>query len=227
MLPKIVSGQFISLSPLFPQPFSPTFLHQNSQDTIEPDNLRTALATNFSAWSLPDARKKHLNEFLGQGIFTTDGEAWKHSREIIRPSFSRHRIEDVEGNLEKHCQRLIGCIQPGEQVDLQPLFFAFTMDVATEFLFGESSDVLLRLQEGSKKDEQQTEGSTVKVKDFKKPEDEEVTAEDFVEAYTYAQAAMEGVGDENEISKWFGFLALVIPLPHPKVKRCYKIINRE
>lgn len=33
---------------------------------------------------------------LGNGIFTQDGEAWKHSRAILRPQFSRGKITDLE-----------------------------------------------------------------------------------------------------------------------------------
>ena len=44
--------------------------------TIEPENLKCLLASDFRSYSLTDARKKLMRPFLGEGIFTTDGKEW-------------------------------------------------------------------------------------------------------------------------------------------------------
>ena len=176
---------------------------------MESENLKAVLATDFKSWELPHERKKYMGEFLGQGIFTTDGEEWKHSRDMLRPSFARSRISDG-ANFEKHCQRLIGCVpRNGEMVDLKPLFFAFSMDVATEFLFGESSDMLARW--GTRT------GKTVDVAEKK----DSVSVEEFVEAFTYAQVSLEVGGEEDE--GLIGFVKLF--LPNRKMKRAFKTVN--
>lgn len=41
--------------------------------TIEPENLRCILASDFKSYSLGDERKRLLRPLLGEGIFTTDG----------------------------------------------------------------------------------------------------------------------------------------------------------
>lgn len=110
--------------------------------TIEPENLKTILALNFKSWSIGEERKKNLEPFLGEGIFTTDGASWQHSRDMLRPNFVRSQT----GNLpmfETHVKRLIAAIpRDGSTVDLQGLFLRLTLDIATEFLFGESSNCL-------------------------------------------------------------------------------------
>jgi len=76
------------------------------------------------------------------GIFTNDGADWAHSREMLRPNFVRSQIGDV-ATFERHVAHLISKLPPnGSTVNLADFFFRLTMDSATEFLFGESTDSL-------------------------------------------------------------------------------------
>ena len=110
--------------------------------TIEPENLKTILALNFKDWSLGERRTSAFIPLLGYGIFTTDGAAWQHSREMLRPNFVRSQVGDL-ATFEIHVDQLIKAIpHDGSTVDLQDLFFQLTMDSATEFLFGESTNCL-------------------------------------------------------------------------------------
>jgi len=85
---------------------------------------------------------------LGRGIFTTDGEAWAHSRAMIRPNFNRTQVADLDA-FEKHIQTLFQILpRDGSTVDLQDLFFKFTIDSSTEFLFGKSTDSLVAQLKG-------------------------------------------------------------------------------
>jgi len=74
---------------------------------------------------------------LGNGIFTQEGAAWKHSRELLRKQFVRAQYRDLRC-LHEHAANLISCLPVDGDVDLQPLFFNLTMDVVTELLFGRS-----------------------------------------------------------------------------------------
>ena len=47
--------------------------------TIDPENVKAILATNFSDFGL-GVRYKTFGPLLGRGIFTSDGAAWEHSR---------------------------------------------------------------------------------------------------------------------------------------------------
>ena len=44
--------------------------------TIEPENLKCVLASDFRSYSLGDERKQSMRPVLGKGIFTTDGKEW-------------------------------------------------------------------------------------------------------------------------------------------------------
>ncbi|KAL9099825.1 MAG: hypothetical protein Q9163_004728 [Psora crenata] len=110
--------------------------------TIEVENIKTMLALNFKEWCLPTRRKQAIGPLLGDGIFNTDGAQWQHSRDLLRPNFARSQVGDMH-IFECHVAQLIKAIpRDGSTVDLQELFFQMTMDTATEFLFGESTDCL-------------------------------------------------------------------------------------
>ncbi|KAI5197102.1 putative P450 monooxygenase [Aureobasidium subglaciale] len=112
--------------------------------TIDPENVKAMLATQFDLWELSAFRKTAYTRLLGHGIFTTDGAAWKHSRAMLKPSFSRGDIGNVD-MLEHHAANLIRAIrhrQDQDSIDLGDLFFRMTTDFATEYLFGEATESL-------------------------------------------------------------------------------------
>ena len=110
--------------------------------TTEPENLKAIQSLQFKNWSIGSRRIKAFQPLLGQGIFTTDGAAWQHSRELLRPNFVRAQVGDLN-TFEQHVDHLIQAIpRDRSTVDLSELFFRLTMDSATEFLFGESTDCL-------------------------------------------------------------------------------------
>nr|AAA34353.2 cytochrome P-450-alk2 [Candida tropicalis] len=110
--------------------------------TLEPDNIKAILATQFNDFSL-GTRHSHFAPLLGDGIFTLDGAGWKHSRSMLRPQFAREQVSHVK-LLEPHMQVFFKHIRKhhGQTFDIQELFFRLTVDSATEFLFGESVESL-------------------------------------------------------------------------------------
>jgi len=58
---------------------------------------------------------------------------------MLRPQFIHKQYQDLDV-FREHIDNLIDCISKaeGQVVDLQPLFFRFTLDTTTAFLFGES-----------------------------------------------------------------------------------------
>lgn len=121
---------------------------------------------------------------------------------MLRPNFVRTQIGDVE-MFEKHVEHLIQAIpRDGSMVDLQDLFFRFSLDVATDLLFGESTNTL-------------APGFA----------DAEVT--EFVDAYVYCLQALDGSGLSEEEGGYmgmaWGFLQLF--LPNPKLKQQIEVVN--
>jgi cytochrome P450 len=123
-------------------------LHKSVIVTIEPENIKTILSLNFGHYGIKH-RLEAFRPLLGEGIFDTDGDHWAASRSLIRPSFTRNQIADF-ATLEDLIQDLFVLLpRDGKTiVDLQDLFFCYTIDSATEFLFGQSIGTLKQTKQG-------------------------------------------------------------------------------
>ncbi|KAK4184692.1 oxidoreductase-like protein [Podospora australis] len=116
--------------------------------TRDPANVQAMLATSSTDWDVGKARNASWRPLLGDGVFTSRGEAWKRSRALVRPQFTRDQINDL-GLIERHVQQLfstIDCLQAAgpekswtKQFDLQPLLFNLTLDITTELIYGYSA----------------------------------------------------------------------------------------
>jgi cytochrome P450 len=75
---------------------------------------------------------------LGDGIFTQEGTAWKHSRELLRKQFARTQYQKSD-HFREHVDNLLARLPKQKGVvDLQPLFFRLTLDTTTALLLGKS-----------------------------------------------------------------------------------------
>ncbi|CAC9887136.1 unnamed protein product [Aureobasidium pullulans] len=143
---RLLEANFSRFQKMQTKTFSMMTNGQSMIYTIDPENVRAMLVTQFDSWELSALRKTAYTRLLGHGIFTTDGDAWKHSRAMLKPSFTRGEIGNVE-MLERHSESLIKAIrlqQDQSSVDLGDLFFRMTTDFATEYLFGEPTESLER-----------------------------------------------------------------------------------
>jgi cytochrome P450 len=83
------------------------------------------------------ARPDIFAPLLGKGIFTQEGAAWKHSRELLRKQFIRAQYQNLD-HFQEHIDNLIGLLPASGVVDLQPLFFSLTLDTTTALLLSRS-----------------------------------------------------------------------------------------
>jgi cytochrome P450 len=125
--------------------------------TADTENIKAILATQFSDYGKGEPFRQDWHAFLGNSIFTTDGEMWHNSRQLIRPQFVKDRVSDLEV-FETHVQILLNAIANGgvvgqagvahdglgmgREVDVSDLFFRYTLDAATHFLLGRSVESL-------------------------------------------------------------------------------------
>ncbi|KAF7861562.1 hypothetical protein EAF04_008124 [Stromatinia cepivora] len=127
------------------QKYGQTFLMNSlgtELQTSQPENIQAICTTAFNDWGVGPVRGTIGLPFLGRGIFTEDGDFWKHSRSLVRPTFSRAEIADLD-NFERHVARFLTHIpKDGSTFDMLPLVKRLFLDTSTEFLFGESTECL-------------------------------------------------------------------------------------
>ncbi|KAI4726057.1 putative cytochrome 52A4 [Aureobasidium sp. EXF-10728] len=112
--------------------------------TADEENIKAILATQFNDYGKGDQFNAEWHDFLGDSIFTTDGERWHASRQLIRPQFIKDRVSDL-AVFEKHLEVLLPMLsgsKSNQTVDAMDLFFKFTLDASTSFLLGHSVNSL-------------------------------------------------------------------------------------
>ncbi|PYH44630.1 cytochrome P450 [Aspergillus saccharolyticus JOP 1030-1] len=163
--------------------------------TREPENVKTILSLRFKDYGLGN-RIQSFGPLLGHGIFTADGEHWVQSRAMVRPNFVKEQVAHLD-SFEELMNDLLALIPAdGTTVDLQDLFFGFTIDSATDFLFGHSVHSLKKRRAGLP---------------------QSIEAEkDFAEAFNYSQDA---IATRARLGKLMYFYR------DPKAARCDRICH--
>ncbi|PPR04826.1 hypothetical protein CVT24_010243 [Panaeolus cyanescens] len=113
--------------------------------TVEPEHVKAMLATQFDSFEKGPVIIGIFDSLLGVGIFNSDGDMWKFHRAMTRPFFTKERISDFE-IYTRNCDRALelarGRLAEGYSFDFQDLVGRFTLDAASEFLFGYNVDSL-------------------------------------------------------------------------------------
>jgi cytochrome P450 len=107
--------------------------------TINPVVIQHVLKTNSENYHKSDIQKNRMGYFLGKGLLTTEGEAWRTQRRLIQTGFERRQLEvlssimrdsltDSLGDFDRECR-----IGP---VDIYPLMMKITFAMVARSLFG-------------------------------------------------------------------------------------------
>ncbi|KAG1895877.1 cytochrome P450 [Suillus fuscotomentosus] len=120
--------------------FNMRVLFENRIFTAEPEYIKAILATKFTSFAKGPMFSDQVNSLLGTGVFNSDGDVWKFHRSMTRPFFSKDRVSHFD-IFDKHAEDAISQLKirlrDGYPVDFQDMVSRFTLDSATEFLFGQ------------------------------------------------------------------------------------------
>lgn len=90
--------------------------------TVDTRNVQFVLSTEHKKFGIGPIRELAQTPMTGKGIITSDGEVWRHGRDMIRPTFTRDHIANRD-MFENHVKRFLELLPKDEEtVDLQPLF---------------------------------------------------------------------------------------------------------
>ena len=107
--------------------------------TTNPAVIQHVLKTNAENYQKSDIQVKRMGHFLGKGLLTTHGEAWRTQRRLIQKGFDRKQLEALsaimQGSLAESLRdfdRQIGC----GAVDIYPHMMKMTFAMVAKSLFG-------------------------------------------------------------------------------------------
>ena len=113
----------------------------------KPALVQHVLKDQFAKYEKGREFSQIFKEFLGIGIFVSDGAQWKFHRKVASHMFSRNLMKEGAKIAQRQSNvllaRLEASAKANETVDLQDLFFCLTMDVFSEIAFGAQLNSIL------------------------------------------------------------------------------------
>jgi len=107
--------------------------------TIDPAIIQHVLKTNAENYQKSDIQVKRMGHFLGKGLLTTHGEAWRTQRRLIQKGFDRKQLDALssimQGSLAESMRDFDSKVDAGP-VDIYPHLMKMTFTMVAKSLFG-------------------------------------------------------------------------------------------
>ncbi|MEU7905449.1 cytochrome P450 [Actinoplanes sp. NPDC049118] len=134
---KDILGMLTSVAADHPRVAHLRVLNESVYLVSDPDLVHEALVVRSRSVRKGSGFERAI-PFLGEGLFTNDGEVHKRHRRALQPAFHRARIAEY-GQLMIDIARGLPW-HDGEQVDVAESMGRLTLSVATQALFGSDID---------------------------------------------------------------------------------------
>jgi cytochrome P450 len=100
-----------------------------------PDVAHDIMVTNAASYYKSSITKQVLNQAVGSGLFTNDGDSWKRQRKLAQPAFHTKRIAAYADTMVDYAQQQIAPWQDGKTLDMEREMTALTMKIVGKTLF--------------------------------------------------------------------------------------------
>lgn len=111
------------------------FLHVPMILLVHPDAIESVLLTNPANF-FKSRDYRALAKVLGNGLLTSEGDAWRAQRRMIQPAFRRENILSYAPVVTACAERMLARWSDGETRDLHQEMMAVTLDIVGRALFG-------------------------------------------------------------------------------------------
>eukprot|EP01138_Halocafeteria_seosinensis_P014356 gb/GECG01014657.1/.p1 GENE.gb/GECG01014657.1/~~gb/GECG01014657.1/.p1 ORF type:complete len:506 (+),score=39.52 gb/GECG01014657.1/:1-1518(+) len=102
----------------------------------EPEEVKKILTTQNKQFPKDDWSYAYFKPILGNGMVTSSGERWKHSREVIKPKFHYDSLERLHPIFIGAAQRVCKRWENKQTVELGLEFRTVTLEVISEVALG-------------------------------------------------------------------------------------------
>lgn len=106
----------------------------------DPDYVRHVLVENHRNYSKETYSIQVFKKMVGDGLVTSEGEAWRQQRRLMQPAFQHSRLEALDGRIVAAAQAMLArweqCYAQNQAIDAAREMAALTLTVTTQALFG-------------------------------------------------------------------------------------------
>lgn len=107
--------------------------------TTDPVVIQHVLKTNADNYQKSEIQVKRMGHFLGKGLLTTHGEAWRTQRRLIQKGFDRKQLEALSAIMQNSLAESLKAFDEQVRVgpvDIYPHLMKMTFAMVARSLFG-------------------------------------------------------------------------------------------
>jgi cytochrome P450 len=107
--------------------------------TVDPAVIQHVLKTNAENYQKSEIQIKRMGHFLGKGLLTTHGEAWRTQRRLIQTGFDRKQLDALSSIMQDSLAESLRDFDRqvhGGPVDIYPHLMKITFAMVARSLFG-------------------------------------------------------------------------------------------
>src|SRR5271156_4354802 len=107
--------------------------------TIDPAVIQHVLKTNAENYQKSEIQVKRMGHFLGKGLLTTHGEAWRSQRRLIQTGFDRKQLDALSSIMQDSLAESLRDFDRQARsgpVDIYPQLMKITFAMVARSLFG-------------------------------------------------------------------------------------------
>jgi cytochrome P450 len=107
--------------------------------TVNPIVIQHVLKTNSENYHKSEIQKKRMGHFLGKGLLTTEGAAWRTQRRLIQTGFERKQLEVLSSIMRDSLADSLNDFDRQARigpVDIYPVMMKITFAMVARSLFG-------------------------------------------------------------------------------------------
>lgn len=135
-LAVIPQGAFVE--PVFAQrsPLGPSFLVSAAEGV---KHVLLDAADNYPKAAI---QSRLFEAFLGEGVLTSEGEAWRRHRRLMAPAFDPHSAQAAVPTIAATAREVIGTWRPGQVIDVSEAMGDLTLKIISRVMFSAAGDDL-------------------------------------------------------------------------------------
>jgi len=104
-----------------------------------PDDIQRVLVDDAERYRKPEFDSA-MDDLLGDGLLTSDGDAWRRQRRLADPAFHVGRLRHLDGMMTDHAESMLAGWEAGDRIDVQLEMARLTVRIIVNAMFGTDID---------------------------------------------------------------------------------------
>ncbi|PCR89575.1 cytochrome P450 [Natrinema ejinorense] len=108
--------------------------------TRSPEDAKRVFDTNNANYEKSSAQQEGFKRIMGEDIIISEGELWRHQRNVLLPVISRDRVASFSPDITDYTEEMLDSWTEGEVIDVNREMMGLTARVMCKVIFNWEAD---------------------------------------------------------------------------------------